>query len=285
MLAELAVRADVPAEAKLGMFAEPATYRAFVRYSNGAPAHQADRKPDVRGLAVKLVGVGGKKLIPGMEDATTQDFLAIRTPSVPMRDADEFIRLVRAAQTPALLPFKLIGGLGFRRGLALIRGALAGFKIPTAPLAATMYYSALPITYGPHAVHFAFVPRDPLTTSTATDLGAELAARLRERPVIYDLGVRFYQDAASTPIEDASVEWKSPLVTIATLTLPVQDAASPRGHKIGELIESLAFDPWHARTDLRPLGNIMRARNVAYRASTSARHAARPSRPRCRRSK
>src|ERR1700733_5210686 len=179
--AEFEVLADVPADAKLGMFAEPKTYRAFVRYSNGSPHRQADSKPDVRGIAVKVLGVAGKKLIPGMEDATTQDFLAIRTPSVPMRDADEFVTLVRAAQTPVLLPFKLIFALGFGRGLKVIKAALAGFKIPTAPLAATTYYSALASTYGPYAVHFAFFPHDAHSISTEKDLGEALAARLRDK--------------------------------------------------------------------------------------------------------
>ena len=272
--AEFEVLADVPADAKLGMFAEPKTYRAFVRYSNGSPHRQADSKPDVRGIAVKVLGVAGKKLIPGMEDATTQDFLAIRTPSVPMRDADEFVTLVRAAQTPVLLPFKLIFALGFGRGLKVIKAALAGFKIPTAPLAATTYYSALASTYGPYAVHFAFFPHDAHSISTEKDLGEALAARLRDKPVIYDLRGQFYEDATTTPIEDATVEWKSPFVTVARLTLPVQDPSSTRGKNIAELVEQLAFDPWHSREDLRPLGNIMRARNQAYRVSTQGRHAA-----------
>ena len=273
--AEFEVLATAPADAKLGMFAEPKTYRALVRYSNGAASHQPDRKPDVRGIAIKVFGVAGKKLIPGMEDATTQDFLAIRTPAIPVRNADEFIALVRAAQTPALLPFRLIGSLGFGRAIKTIRGALAGLKLPTAPLAATTYYSALPITYGPHAIQYAFVPRDPLTVSAkGAELGLELIERLRDKPVIYDLGIRFYTDPVATPIEDASVEWHTPLVTVATLTLPAQDATSPRGKKIQDVIDHLAFDPWHARTDLRPLGNVMRARNHAYRASTKARNAA-----------
>lgn len=271
---ELEVLPDIAADAKLGMFAEPRTFRALVRYSNGAPRRQADKKPDVRGIAVKVFGVPGKKVIPGMEDATTQDFLAIRTASTPVRDAEEFIKLVRAAQTPALLPFRLIGSLGFGRALAVIKGALAGFRIPTAPLAATTYYSALPITYGPFAAQYVFRPHDPVTVSAGGDLGAELTARLRERPVVYDMCLKFYVDPTSTPIEDASVEWKTPLVPIARLTLPVQDAASARGQRIAETVEQLAFDPWHARTDLRPLGNMMRARNHAYRASTQARHAA-----------
>ena len=77
-----------------------------------------------------------------------------------------------------------------------------------------------------------------------------------------------------SPIEDASVEWKTELLPVARLTLPIQDRTSARGKRIEEVIEQLAFDPWHARTDLRPLGNMMRARNHAYRASTRARKAA-----------
>ncbi len=277
--AEFEVLATVPQDARIGLFATPRTYPAFVRFSNGAARHQPDPKPDVRGLAVKILGVDGKKLIPGLEDATTQDFLAIRTSSIPMRDADEFISLVKAAQTPALLPFRLIRDLGFRRALKLIKDLVASMKLPLSTLASTSYYSALPIKYGPYAVRFAFVAQDAPIPSRGDDptyIGDQLAARLRERPVIYDFRIQFYQDETRTPIEDASVEWSetvAPYVTVARLTLPVQDPRSPRGQKIGELVERFAFDPWHARDDLRPLGNMMRARNHAYRLSTHARGA------------
>jgi hypothetical protein len=57
-------------------------------------------------------------------------------------------------------------------------------------------------------------------------------------------------------------------------TLPKQDVSSAEGKKLSERIESLSFDPWHALVELRPLGNMMRARNVAYRESTMERQAA-----------
>lgn len=274
--AELEVLDGIAAEAKQGMFATPHKYRALVRYSNGAGRRQHDRTLDVRGIAVKAFGVDGKKIIPGLEDATTQDFLGIRSSAVPMRDAEEFMAIVRASKTPALLPLRLIGSLGVRRGIGVIRAALAGLKAPQSPLAATSFYSALPIAFGPYAVQFAFAATDPPSPTKLAEpsqLGDQLAARLREKPVTYDFQIRFFADATSTPIEDASVEWNTPWQTIGRLTLPVQDVTSPRGQKIGALIEKLAFDPWHARTDHRPLGNIMRARNVGYRVSTQARRA------------
>lgn len=273
--AELVI-GDVPADAKLAMFATPKRYRAVARFSNGAQAKQSDRTPDVRGLAVKVFGVDGTKVIPGMENETTQDFLAIRTSVLPIRNADEFMTLVRVARPQALLPIRLAAALGPRRAIQIIRTVLAGFKAPQRPLAATSFYSALPIMLGSHAVQYAFTARDqsPATKLTsANSLGEGLAAQLRKEAVTYDLQLRFYTDATQTPIEDATTEWSSPWLTVGQLILPVQDPDSPRGQRVQEFVEQLSFDPWHARADMRPLGNIMRARNVAYRSSTQARKA------------
>ena len=269
------VLADLPADARQSMFATPKTYPALVRFSNGAAQRRADKKPDVRGIAIKVIGVDGDKVIPGMESAVTQDFLAIRSPATPVRNAEEFITVVRAAQSPALLPFRLIGAFGLGRALHVLKTALAGFKAPTATLASTVFYSALPSQFGPFAVQYVVRPVDAFVLAAkGAELGGPLAARLRESPVVYDVCVKFYVDPQTTPIEDASVEWKGDLVPVARLTIPKQDVDSPRGKAITEYIEKAAFDPWHARKDLRPLGNMMRARNHAYRASTQARGAA-----------
>jgi len=271
------VLADIPDYARHGLFATPTTYRAVARFSNGAGRYQPDRKPDVRGLAVKLFDVPGTKIIAGMEDARTQDFLAIRASRLPISNAEEFMLIVRASQAPALLPLRIVGGLGLRRGIAVLRRAISDLKQPQSPLAATTFYSALPIQYGRYAVQFAFAAQDSpevIKRGGPNQLGDALAERLRSRPVIYDFRVRFFVDEATTPIEDAAVEWNAQWVTVARLTLPVQDPHSPRGKRVSELVEHLAFDPWHARADLRPLGNIMRARNVAYRVSSQGRDAA-----------
>ena len=46
--AELEVMAGLPEHARVGLFAEPKKYDAVVRFSNGGPAPQRDRKPDVQ---------------------------------------------------------------------------------------------------------------------------------------------------------------------------------------------------------------------------------------------
>jgi hypothetical protein len=277
--AELATLGDLPDAARVGIFAAPATYNAFVRFSNGGGARQADKKGDVRGVAIKVLGVPGKKLIPPLADAQTQDFLLIRTPTMPLRTPDEFVALVRAAQTPALLPFRLIGSIGFGRTLSALPKLASGLSAQLRPVSETQYFSVLPIMWGKHAVKLTLRPRDPadgaLPKRASPDfLALELNARLARGPVAYDLGVQFYEDEATTPIEDPTVEWATPVVNVARLTLPQQDPTSKRGIKIGEFIETLSFDPWHAPMEFRPLGAMMRARNPAYRMSTQERHAA-----------
>lgn len=273
---------DLPAHARVGLFAQPGTYRAYVRYSNGAGKHQPDAKPDVRGIAIKVLGVSGKKVIPGMEDATTQDFLAIRSSSTPFRNADEFVGFVRAASNPLLLLPRVIGLLGFSRAFAVLGKLAKGLKEATTSVATTRYFSALPIAFGEHAVRFSLVPRTTPAAGAApsTDpdyLHKELADRLAKDAVEYDFAVQFFVSEEKTPIEDASQDWNeadAPYLTIGKLTLPKQDVASPRGRQIATFVEKLSFDPWHALVAHRPLGNMMRARNYAYRISTQERGAA-----------
>ncbi len=278
--AELEVLADLPEEARAGLFATPARYPVYLRYSNGGPSRLSDLRPDVRGVAVKVIGAPGKKVIPGMEDARTQDFLLIRTPTTPVRNAAEFMALVRAARSPALAPIRLASALGVGRTFSILGGALAGAKLPRTPLASTRYFSAAPIACGRHAVKVAMFPHDadpPVSGGSDDFLGDGLCERLRRGPVVYDLRMQFFVDAATTPIEDASVEWPeavSPWVIVARLTIPEQDAASPRGQRVRARVEQLSFDPWHACAEHRRLGDMMRARNHAYRLSTEERAAA-----------
>lgn len=273
MRATFVVDADLPAHARVGIFAQPGSYDALVRFSNGTGDRQPDRKPDVRGVAVKLLGVPGTKLIPGMEAATTQDFLLIRTRSTPLRDVDEFLALVRAAATPALLLWKLIAALGLSRGLKLVSELVKSLKTPMTPLAQTAYYSALPMRWGAFAARVALLPADAVADAPAEDLGAQLAERLQRGPVRYDFAAQFYVDAERTPIEDASVDWDeavAPHVKLGSLTL----AAGTPSEALQAFVEALSFDPWHAPVEFRPLGNMMRARNVVYRHSGQERGAA-----------
>ncbi|HYV47965.1 MAG TPA: catalase family protein [Myxococcaceae bacterium] len=279
--AELTVLPDIDPRARAGIFAAPGTFRAYLRYSNGSGLRQHDKVGDVRGLAIKLLGVPGKKIIPALENAPTQDFLLVQSPTTPFRNAEEFMAFVRAAESPATLLPKVLFHFGPLSGLRLIRKLVAGVSRPVPSVATARYYSAAPIRWGDQAVHLALTPHAASPAEARTPeghdgIGEEMTARLAAGPVTYDFQLQFFKDEASTPIEDASVEWKeadAPFVTVARLTIPKQDMRSPRGQKIAAFVETLSFDPWHAPVEFRPLGNIMRARNAAYRMSTHERKA------------
>ncbi len=281
VLADFAVLPTLPDYARTALFAEPKTYSAYVRFSNGQGFHQADRRPDVRGVAIKLLGVAGEKLIPGMQAATTQDFLLIKNAATPFRNADEFVAFILAGEKPALFLPRAINSLGLVRTLQILARIAPTLRERVFSLATTRYYAPVPIQLGRYAVHMALWPHaadrsDAKRGSSREYLGEELAERLRKGPVSYDVRVQFFCDEQRTPIEDASIEWlerDSPFLTVARLTLRQQDVSDARGQRVAKLVSALSFDPFHTRKDMRPLGNMMRARNHAYRLSTQARGA------------
>jgi hypothetical protein len=275
--AELEVRGDLPAEVRAGLFAQPGRYRAYVRFSNGRGTTERDGAPDLRGAAIKVVGVAGRKIIPGLEDAATQDFLMIHTPATPFIGTDEFMRFIHAAVNPALALPRLLAAFGPVKTASLLRYATGTLK-PVRSLASTRFYSAVPIQWGDYAAKYSLVPH-PTNGGGARKHGRDyladdLAERLAAAPIGFDFAVQLYRDPRRTPIEDASVEWReedAPFIEIGRLEIPKQEVAGERGQRLGAYVESLSFDPWHALEAHRPLGNIMRARNNAYRLSTAER--------------
>jgi len=276
--AELEVLDGLPEHARHGLFAKPKKYDAWVRFSNGSIRVQDDRKGDVRGMAVKVLGVPGKKVIAALADAQTQDLSMIHVPKLEFRNAAEFMWFVGVAQKPLTLLPRLVGRFGLPRTLRLLRSLSKGTlkSIPT--LAGEQFWSPMAIQLGPYAVRYSArpvaPPPAPAKSKSPHYLGEDLAARLREGAIVYEIEVRFFEDEASTPIEDTSVEWKTPAVVVARLTLVRQDVAGAEGKALAEKIEAASFNPWHALEAHRPLGDMMRARDPAYLASTTARGAA-----------
>ena len=157
--------------------------------------------------------------------------------------------------------------------------ATAGRKFSS--LAEERYWTPLPVRWGDHAAKYSVIPRSPRSAGAPSRspsyLADELIGRLAAGPVEFDFAVQLYCDAQRTPIEDPTVEWReadAPFVTVARVTLPRQDLRSDEGRRQQEYVERLSFDPWHAPVEFRPLGEMMRARNEAYRVSTMGRKAA-----------
>lgn len=273
--ATFTVLPNLPAPARQGLFAKPAEYRAYVRLSNGAGIVQPDRTPDLRGLAVKVLGVDGPKVLG---DARTQDLLFIDSPTVPFRTPDEFVTFVTAVSPPGGGFGRVLREVGLFRSVGLLASLARTAKGRPRSLADRVYYTAAAISFGPYAARLALfplteVPAEPGASSAPDYLRDRIAATVAKLPLEYELRAQFFT-GPETPIEDSNVPWPSPFVPVARLRIEKQDPSSDAGRRLDAFVESLSFNPWHALVEHRPLGIVMRARKHAYYASIQARKAA-----------
>ena len=197
--AEFTVQADLPPHACHGVFATPKTYPALVRFSNGEPGIHADRHREPRGIAIKLIGVPGRKLLPGQEDAVTQDFLAtshsvtsaVRNPRFMQFIGPSAATACRAL--PRCEPFR-----GSSASESLIRTVVLSHVRSMV----TEHFSA-PRRLRPYAVKFMVRPADGTAAAQfrSRKLPAAEPGRLRSADIKLDTLVQFYVGDIHTPIE------------------------------------------------------------------------------------
>ena len=88
--ARLTVLPGLPEPLAQGLFAQPGTYDAIMRFSTN-PGDVLDDKVSLpRGLGLKILGVPGARL-PGSEDDTTQNFLFVDSPVFAAPTAKKFL--------------------------------------------------------------------------------------------------------------------------------------------------------------------------------------------------
>ncbi len=261
----LSVLPDLPPHAAQGVCASPRSYDVRIRLSNGAIVPQSDSLPDIRGFAIKLLGVEGPGALGG--DATCQDFLLINRENFGFRDAAPFMAIAKAAaEGPFALLVHMVRTHGFFDGLGRVRTLLADLSAPFGGFLSHPMYSTVPLAWGPYAVRLRLTPKlQPLPKPRRwiDDVRAQLA----RGPAKFDIEVQYYLDEQRTPIEDASAPWDSPFVPVACLEVPPQELSDTAA----AWIEEDRFDPWAALMEHRPLGHIMRARKATYYASQQGR--------------
>jgi catalase len=279
-LAEFKVPDNLPDYARLGIFRHPRIFEAVVRFSNGTPFIQADKKPEPRGMAIKLFGVPGEKLLPNQENAMTQDFLGTsHSVTSAVRNIGQFMAFIKAEQKNRLtLPFNLVREVGFSETIRILYSlARTVLFSKVTSMATENYEGTAPIKFGPYAVKFTIAPANKTKrTMTQIDknnpnfLRDELTERIRVGDLFFDFLVQFFVNETLTPIEDTSIFWKpadAPYLKIAEIRIP----QSKPNEDLNRKVNQLSFTPWHTTEDHRPLGNIMRARKIAYGASSSFR--------------
>ena len=271
--AQFTVEDNLDEGLKVGVFKEPKSYHAWVRFSNSSTKPKSDSKKDIRGLAIKLMGVSGEKLLADELQDQTQDFLLMSSETFFSKNIEEFRKCMKAATAKSKLGLLLyfIHPKHWR-----LFGRLMKSQITCKNVLELSYWSTQPYRFGApdKAVKYFVQPssNNLLTNENTSDddyLRINLAQTLNNNAVEFDFFIQLQTNADTMPIEDPTIPWKSPFTKVATLKIVQQQFDSEQQLVDGE---NMSFNPWHSLPDHQPLGSFNRARKVAYEAMSNYRH-------------
>ncbi len=287
---ELRVLDGLPSSLAQGVFARAASYPAVLRFSTNPGDILDDTVSSPRGVAIKLIGVEGERL-PGSEADVTQDFIMVNGPAFVAPNAQEFNGSL------GMLAATTDTGQGWKKAISkVLRGAVAALSAAgveagglkamggqplTHPLGET-FYTQTPFRYGDAVAKLSLAPVSP-ELKALTNVPVSLAGRpngLRAALIDYfsvhggewELRVQLRTNAATMPVEDASVPWpedESPYLPVARLTVARQTAWNEE--RAQQVDDALSFSPWHGVAAHQPLGSVNRARKEAYALSAGFR--------------
>lgn len=260
---------NLPPAVAQGLFATPRSYNAVIRYSNGSGQSQDDHTGDARGMAVKVLGVGGQKLLADEQSASTQDFLMMNSPVFFIRNASDYVVFQKAMSGGVLSAGGWLAGHLFHETSILLN--IQGRKVVN-PLSA-QYWSTTPSKLGTQQMKFSAKPCAGSTFYTVSDtkdrLGENLTGQLAQGGACFDFMVQTRVKPTTMPIEDPTIEWRerdSPFIPVAKIQIGAQVPEQ------GEACEIRSFTPWHSIAAHRPLGGISRVRKDVYLEISKLRH-------------
>lgn len=249
---------NLPPEVKVGVFAQKPRYNAIVRFSNDGPP-RADQTASARGMAIKLLGVSGKKILPGEEDATTQDFVMQNYPRFFADDAQDFLDFI-LGQSKNPNSEKILKKIGAE----VLRDPLDGKYWTPTPYrlgARAMKYMVKPCSLSPDA------NKKPMEEKNF--LRANLRDHIQKTDGCFDFHVQLFKDDITTPLDKATKRWTSKTIPVAKLILPKGQVID--GSEAEKFCESLSFTGWHALPEHEPLGSINLARKIVYKQMADIR--------------
>lgn len=276
--AEFHVSKNIPAQFAKGVFIPDQSYQAWIRFSNASnDAMSADIDKDARGIAIKLLGISGDKILESEKQATTQDFIMINHPVFFANDAKRYLsfmndvnshNMIRKLHIPFALGFKgTMNALGARNSQI------------TNPLYAR-YWSMVPYQLGldkdrqavKYSVRACSITPNNLPKNPSHDFLREaLKNTLQNNDACMEFLIQ-PRTSSKMLVEDAMTEWDekaAPFYQVATIHIPKQNFDTPEQN---QFCENLSFTPWHALPEHKPLGAVNRMRKVIYENISRVRH-------------
>lgn len=283
--AELRVLSDIPADLRVDLFQPGTRHAAIARFSNAPSTAGADQPFDPRGLAFRVKTGRTEPLLSGVT-ADARDFLLINAPTTPP-DPVRFVDVALAVDTPD--PVAALKALAPKYGVEEIKAILTGLARKKAlqdqlraegkktgmSFTEETWSNGAAIRWGPSlAVKLALVPAAvPPGTAADGPRREDMRQRLLQGDFVLDLCVQRFKNEQETPIENGGVAWSTPLEKVAQLVILRQDMEGEQARALAQEIERTSLNPWNTVETFRPLGAIMRARRVVYRASAQGRGA------------
>jgi len=271
--AKFIIEPNLDAKYKVGVFKEPKTYASWVRFSNSQTQPKADKKKDIRGIAIKLMGVPGEKILNDKRHETTHDFLLMSSETFFSKNIKEFRGTLKASTSKSKL--KLAVYFLNPKHWSILKRLMKTFVKCNNPLSIP-YWSTQPYRFGQKnkAVKYFLKPsaNNKYINENIKEpdyLKINMAQTLNNHAVKFDFYVQFQTDVISMPIENPTVPWTSEFVKLATLEIVPQQFDTNQQIKFGE---DLSFNSWHALPEHRPLGSFNRARKRVYEYMSAYRH-------------
>ncbi len=273
--AKFTVADNLPAELRVGIFREPKSYTAVIRFSS--TAEPDDRVLDNHGMAIKLLGVAPSAHSEPGTVTQSQDFVLL---DHPLFFTPNVASLVAFSEKKKSLVLEK-----HLRGKALLEALkesfpnevrlLEGRKQHIASPLGVEYFSTTPYKFGETAVKYSAKPektKDYLREVMVQQLMPHEQTRTGSTApgpaAKFGFYVQRQTDPPTMPVEDPTIEWTSPWERVATIEIDAQEFDFPARWEWGN---KLSFSPWHALDLHRPLGGINRARRYVYPASAHLR--------------
>ncbi len=260
--AQFIVLDGLPAELRHGIFSAPRTFDALIRFSAGNVEVQPDTVPQAAGMAIKLLGVEGEKLLPSEKQAQTQDFIMINSPNFFVKNLADYVELHEALGRGRLEEFFKTRP---EETAAIVEIRSQKLNNPVQ----ARYWSMTPYLLGGRAIKFSALPISLTANLPPAKPGPDfmreaMKSQVSSGDVYYEFAVQLQTDPATMPLENPVKNWDeaaAPFQRVAIIRIPRQDIDAP-GRV--ELAENLAFTPWHSLPEHRPLGSMNRSRLRIY---------------------
>ncbi|MCW8945728.1 MAG: catalase family protein [Sedimenticola sp.] len=274
-VASFRVHDDIDKSLKQGLFLQPKTFRALLRFANAS--EQDDSEKDIRGLSIKVFGVEGETLwgVTG-----SQDFLLNSYPALFVATPEDFLDFIRARHDDEMIRFFINPFNSHLKSLWILYKAREVHSNPFA----IRYWSTTPFMHGngdAMAVKYSVTPCDEKSVLTDEASGKDqlrsaMKQHLTKSPACLEFGVQKQTDPEAMPIEDASVIWDeevAPFITVATLTIETQVFDTPEALAA---CEKVSFNPWQSLIEHKPLGRMNEVRRETYFKASQLRNKGAP---------